>query len=444
MNKPYDVLRKIAAHGGKNDKRAILATEAKVGNDEFFAGCNAAFNSFITYGVKKVASKQNVGGTGLSWKEFKTVLDKLAARKLTGDAARAEIVKLSEKATVAEWDEWYRLILTRDLRAKFSEESVNKVVGKINKKYLVPVYDCQLAKPAKDNQHKMNGKKIIDYKLDGTRLNAKITPGVPASEAVELKSRNGKVLTNFPHIEKQLATIANYFDEPMLLDGEIMSASFQSLMKQLNRKTDVKTDDAIFNMFDIVPYADFENGLCEISQLKRRQTLDKFYADNKSKLTHVVAIDHEVVDLDAEKGQDRMEEIFKTAILAGLEGIMVKDLDAPYECKRSSNWLKIKPVATFDLKVIDVEAGKEGKQFEHTLGGLVCEGVESGKHIVVNVGSGYSEEQRDEFWAKRKKLIGMVVEISGDAITKSENKDTWSIRFPRFVRFRGFKPGEKL
>jgi len=45
----------------------------------------------------------------------------------------------------------------------------------------------------------------------------------------------------------------------------------------------------------------------------------------------------------------------------------------------------------------------------------------------------------------KDKLIGQVVEVRADAITQNQNaKDEWSLRFPRFLRFRGFEVGEKL
>jgi len=47
--------------------------------------------------------------------------------------------------------------------------------------------------------------------------------------------------------------------------------------------------------------------------------------------------------------------------------------------------------------------------------------------------------------AAKEKLIGQVVEVRADAITQNQNaKDEWSLRFPRFLRFRGFEVGEKL
>ena len=79
------------------------------------------------------------------------------------------------------------------------------------------------------------------------------------------------------------------------------------------------------------------------------------------------------------------------------------------------------------------------------LGALICEGTDDGKFIKVNVGSGLTDDNRDEFWTNKDKLVGQIVEVRADAITKNQDADNeWSLRFPRFLRFRGFEAGEKI
>jgi DNA ligase-1 len=106
-------------------------------------------------------------------------------------------------------------------------------------------------------------------------------------------------------------------------------------------------------------------------------------------------------------------------------------------------WLKQKPFIEVSLTVTRVEEGT-GRNVGK-LGAVVCEGVDDDKTIVVNVGSGFTDEQRAEFWAAQDTLIGQVVEVRADAATRSQDsEDVWSLRFPRFLRFRGFKAGEKI
>jgi DNA ligase-1 len=147
------------------------------------------------------------------------------------------------------------------------------------------------------------------------------------------------------------------------------------------------------------------------------------------------------VDLDTAEGHDVMRRYATDAVDAGFEGIMIKDLGAPYECRRSTFWMKWKPTITVDLNIIGFEEGT-GRNTGR-LGAIICEGVDDDRNIRVNVGSGFSDSDRDGYWNSRNELLGDVVEVMADAVTQNQD-GTYSLRFPRFVRFRGFEPGEKL
>jgi DNA ligase-1 len=103
--------------------------------------------------------------------------------------------------------------------------------------------------------------------------------------------------------------------------------------------------------------------------------------------------------------------------------------------------MKWKPTITVDLNIIGFESGTGRNQGR--LGAIICEGVDNGRNIHVNVGSGLSDSDRDQYWALRHDLVGRVVEVQADAVTQNQD-GSYSLRFPRFVRFRGFEAGEKL
>ena len=122
---------------------------------------------------------------------------------------------------------------------------------------------------------------------------------------------------------------------------------------------------------------------------------------------------------------------------------MIKDPNAVYECKRSVSWLKQKPFIEVSLTVTAVEEGT-GKN-EGKLGALICEGIDDGKAIKVNVGSGFTDDLRDDIWINKDTVVGQVVEVRADAATRNQDsEDIYSLRFPRFLRFRGFAKGEKI
>ena len=248
---------------------------------------------------------------------------------------------------------------------------------------------------------------------------------------------------NFEHIKKQISKHAIFFAEPIVLDGEVMSASFQDLMKQVHRKSDVEANDAVLNLFDILTLKEFNRGLGDHKQIDRSYSLAAWHGQFRDHMPNVTVVGQEQVDLDSDVGQARFKQINQDAIAGGYEGIMIKDPMAVYECRRSTAWLKLKPFIEVSLTVIAVEEGT-GRNLGK-LGALICEGEDDGKRIRVNVGSGFTDSDRDSYWQGREDVIGHTVEVRADAATQSQDSEgTWSLRFPRFLQFRGFKPGEKI
>jgi DNA ligase-1 len=429
----------LESHPSRLNKEAIIQTIAEDGCDEFFHGCQLALDPMITFGVKQVPEKTDEDGPGFSWDNFIVLASGLRNRNLTGHDARDAIAEAIKQSTQKEWNGWYRRILIKDLRAGFSEKTINKVVEKKYADYSIPVFGCQLAHDSANHETKVSGKKLIEVKLDGVRV---ITI-VRADGRVDMFSRNGKELVNFPHIVEQISSVIKQKGSSksmdVVLDGEIMSSSFQDLMKQVHRKDNVEAGDAILNLFDVLPLEDFKKGIYDKDQTTRSSMVKFWVETNQDLLPSVTYVANELVDLDTEEGQTRYKEINAKAIAGGYEGIMLKDPLAGYECKRSVAWLKLKPFIEVSLTVVDTEEGT-GKNVGK-MGALVCEGVDDGKAIRVNVGSGFTDQQRDEFWSCR--VDGQVVEVRADAVTQNQD-GTYSLRFPRFKAFRGFKIGEKI
>ena len=431
----------LECHPSRLNKEAIIEVIAQEGNNEFFAGCRLALDPMITFGLKQIPEKKDEDGAGLPWDSFSLIITGFVNRELTGNLARDTVAKMMASATKAEWNGWYRRILIKDLRCGVSEKTINKVVEKKYADYAIPVFGCQLAHDSANHESKVAGKKLIEVKLDGVRV---ITI-VRSDGRVDMFSRNGKELANFPHIVEQLSNVVKTHGTDknidVVLDGEIMSSSFQDLMKQVHRKDNVAAGDAVLNLFDVLPLEDFEKGFWNKDQAARSDMIYYWHKTYKDLLPNVTVVGHELVDLDTEAGQVRFKEINQKAVAGGYEGIMIKDPEAQYECKRSVAWLKLKPFIEVSLEVKSLEEGT-GRNVGR-LGALVCKGVDDGKSIMVNVGSGFSDNDRDTFWSAGSEVVGQIVEVRADAVTQNQD-GSFSLRFPRFLRFRGFEIGEKL
>jgi len=436
--KPWAVIEALELDNSRLYKEGIIKREAEAGNTEFFTGVKMCLDAMVTFGIKQVPEKTEDGGEGLSWDKFQEHANGFMTRQLTGNTARDVVKYLMALATQDQWNNWYRRILIKDLRCGVSEKTINNVVKKTHPEFQVPVFTCQLAHDGANHESKVCGEKLIEVKLDGVRVLTIVYP----NGRVDQFSRNGKELLNFGHIKDQFSVVASELPEPYVFDGEVMSGSFQDLMKQVHRKDNVAATDAVLYLFDMIPLRDFENGVCTTQQADRHDQLQTWMEDKLFlNLVNVKVVENELVDLDTNDGQRRFAEINALAIDGGYEGIMIKDPGAPYELKRSVAWLKQKPFIEVTLAVTGVEEGT-GKNLGR-LGALVCFGEDDGKLITVNVGSGFSDALRDEIWNCREEVIGQLVEVRADAVTQNQD-GTYSLRFPRFKTFRGFAPGEKL
>jgi DNA ligase-1 len=411
----------------------------------FLSFVKACYNPYVTFGVRQVPDTVGITDAENPWDEFNELMLQLSQRRLTGHAARDAIQITAERFDSDEWNTFLAPVLRRDLRAGISDKTINKICKKTD--YEIPVFGCQLATNS-EGRPEMKGTKRLEPKLDGVRVLLMVIPSDTGDVTTICFSRNGKQFDNFGHIEEQVRN--NFVNivrsckgvdqgrslvDGFVLDGEVIGNTFQELMRQARRKSDVQADDSVFNIFDIIPLSDFREGHWN-AQLRKRIALLDSMRSVVDTMPNVELLPHIMVDLDTAAGKDQLERYAKDNVNAGFEGIMIKELEAPYICKRSTDWMKWKPTLTVDLEVVGVEEGT-GRNLGR-LGALVCHGVDDGKEITVNVGSGFSDGDRDDYWTNRNLVIGRTCEVLCDVIT--QNRDgTYSLRFPRFVRFRDDK-----
>ena len=428
MTDPWKIIKKLESDNSRLFKEDVVKENLK--NLIFQEGLAMCLDALVTFGVKQIP-KSKEDGKGLDWDTFKKGATLLIERERTGHAARDLIEDLMHSAKINQWNDWYRRILIKDLRCGVSEKTVNNVAKKMNLDFRVPVFSCMLAHDGAKHPKKITGNCLVEYKYDGVRVIA-----IVKNNKATLYSRNGKIFNNFPHIEEALSK-SEYNN--LVLDGEVMSDDFQALMKQVYRKSGAETDDAYLALFDILPLKEFNNGKSKLNTLDRKKQLDQLSQTFES---CIKLVDYVILNFDDEKDNQKFSKMNKEALDKGYEGLMIKPSENYYESKRSHAWLKIKPFIEVTLKIVSIQEGT-GKH-SGKLGAFQVEGTDDGKFFSLSVGSGLTDDDRDKFWKSKEKLIGMLVEIRADAITQSIEGEHYSLRFPRFKSFRGFKEDEKI
>jgi DNA ligase-1 len=428
MIDPWKIIKELEANNSRLFKEDVI--EKNLSYKNFQEGLAMCLDPLVTFGVKQVPESEK-NGDGLAWIDFKKGANLLIEREKTGHAARDLIIELMNSSTNSQWNDWYRRILIKDLRCGVSEKTVNNVAKRMDLKFRVPVFSCMLAHDGAKHPKKIKGNCLVEYKYDGVRVIAIVMKG-----KATLYSRNGKIFHNFNHIENALSK--SEFNN-LVLDGEVMSEDFQALMKQVYRKSGAKTEDAYLALFDMLPLKEFNQGKSILNSLERKNELDKL---SKNFEKEIKLVDYEIINFDEKSGQEKFSKMNKEALDMGFEGLMIKPNDNFYECKRSHAWLKIKPFIEVTLKVTDIQEGT-GKH-EGKLGAFHVEGNDDGKFFSLSVGSGLTDEQRDNYWESKMSSIGRLIEVRADAVTQNIDGEHYSLRFPRFKSFRGFEKDEKI
>ena len=252
----------------------------------------------------------------------------------------------------------------------------------------------------------------LEPKLDGIRMLAVIENGV-----VSLFTRTGKSLD---HLEGIAYAVSKLGVNNVVLDGELLADDFDETISLSSRKGKDNSDLLAFHVFDMVDMEEFTDEWCTRLPYIKRRYLTKFLPESERVKIVPWIIAYSADEFDRFRTKCRED---------GFEGVMVKTLNGRYASGRSSDWLKAKDVLTFDARIVGFEEGKG--RYAGTLGALIVEGEYEGRTVRTRVGTGFDDEQRNSFWAKRHQNIDYMVEIQCQEITKGG-----SARFPVFLRRR--------
>jgi DNA ligase 1 len=187
---------------------------------------------------------------------------------------------------------------------RYLRKTLNKVLGKTEWK--IPVFSCQLAQDSTDQPKKLKGIKRLEVKLDGVRVLAVVSVMLVHCTVAMAKSlkTSHRLQTLLKNIAKH-SSVIQAFGGQFVLDGEIVGKNFQDLMKQAQRKSDAKTDNMVYHVFDIMPLSEFREGFCNLQQHKRIDLLKRAQAHlpENGCVRVMPGMD---VDLDTAEGHDVM------------------------------------------------------------------------------------------------------------------------------------------
>jgi DNA ligase-1 len=315
------------------------------------------------------------------------ILDKLSGRILSGGTAVTELSYIIRNLPPDD-AEVFKRILNKDLRCGINLATIEAAwPGLIPK--MKP--SCMLLKTYKPEKVKFPC--LAAVKKDGVRGRWLIS---------RMATRQGKPIIGIDHITDELNKYSIEFDGELCVPNTDFDTA-SGLIRSLN-----PTPEAVYYIFDSPSLGG--------TKQNRYSALISLFKETQ----YIKLIPHYLIT-----NQDKLYYYYNESIKHGEEGIVIYDPDSLYEDKRSYDWMRMVPIKTADCVVIGFFEGK-GKH-ANRLGGIIVdfEGHE------VRVGTGFSDEQREDIWMDKSTYDGVIAELEFKEKTKAG-----SLRQPRFKTFR--------
>lgn len=419
----YTDILSLQAINGSNDKQKFIKEHA---NDEGFKSfLYYALNPLLSYNLsEKTLRKEDNIPQNSGYKPFKDIFEccEYLSRLRGIDDATVRQVKMFLNTIPDDARELYIKLLSKTLRLGVTAKTVNKIIPN-----LIPEWEIQQAYPIEKYPIKNGTTEFwLTQKLNGTR--ATFYNG-------KLMSRSGLPYTGLDHITEELVWAQS---KGVILDGELTlkkeyregisdNEAFRKATGIINSTENVNKTMICFTVFDVIPSLDFESTNPKINYSIRRSLLDSLseILPKNSSINILPVLYHGNDTYAIDKLLDQMVKEDK-------EGLMV-NFDVPYRRTRHNGILKVKRFYTMDLPIIRLEEGTG--RLKGTLGALVLKY----KNNEVKVGSGFTDEQRSEFWAKGESMIDTLCEVKYKEISYDKSTGRESLQFPTFVGIRDDK-----
>lgn len=404
-----------------NDKKAIIV--ANKDNDLFKKCLKFLLDGNIVTGISnskinkisKNTSKENVTQ---ELKSFEEVMEYLKEHNTGKNEDIANVKSFIYNHYIFDDNEFsfYVQMVTKKYKLGIDSKTVNKCIPR-----LIPTWDVQLGSSYEKLKLKENEWFSLSQKINGNR--ASYYQG-------KLMSRQGKEFIGMQHIISDLEQlgIGWFYDGELvrknidnLSDGENFRIGTGIINSDSESKNEIK-----FVIFDYFPESDIKNKESTDKYKLRRKMLNELrevIAEKNLKNIEIVTMVYEGTD------QTQIMKWLDYAVEHGWEGLMLNK-DSTYKCKRTTDLIKIKRFYTMDLPIVEALEG-DGR-LKGTLGALVVKY----KDNTVNIGSGFNDETRREFWEDRDNLVGRIIEVKYKEISRDKKTGLESLQFPIYVGLR--------
>ena len=432
---PWEYLNNMRDTNSYLEKGRILQQAIDEKNWPFLEGLKRVLDPFIRGDSVDATYKESEYAHGYTWSQLKKLVDRIIQGKIRGIVKETEIEIAKEDSDKEVWNNWYRYIINKRLYANISYKRYNEII-KANglDEYVINSFIPQTSREFEERKFATIGDRIIDYITPGRRL---IVLADPNSTAVAMYS-NGKVVSDlYQNTVVEYTEFAHSFlKESMIFDGDVMSESLHELKDRGYFLRDVRLDDAVHIVYDLIPYKEYMERYFEQTLDDRRSYLEKIVsvAHSSNFLPNTQVLPHIRLDLNHETGQnmDKLYDYIKTGLDYGYKGVIIKDPSKPYKCCRTNGWISYRHKYSVVLRIDDVTQNQKYVTVH-------CSGYDNDRFFKVGVTRGMSLKTMEYCINNVDSIRGKHIEVQGSEITPPQANKTpqhFTLKLPSVVKFR--------
>ena len=417
MTKVKEIFTQLQSTNSKLEKQKIIKDNAD--NQQFTDTLVFLLSPYVLTGMSERKINKKVGAVRGAITSWKNAIEYLSTHN-TGTDYDIALIQDFITNQPEDMQDFYKGLITKSIKLGCDAKIVNGVLGK----GFIPSFEIQLAEKYFEKPNKVVGNFTLTEKLDGFRLATIIH-----NDKIEFYSRQGQFVEGLVEVEEDMRMFckANKLHNAFF-DGELVAVNCEELSSDENYKVVTKTARTKgikrglkYNIFDTLSYEEFMSQNCDTEYYKRRQLLNEL--SKNINLTHINILP--VLYNGSDK--DMIMEYLNKARENHKEGIMINLDNGKYEFKRSNNLLKVKVMQDADLKIVDVYEGT-GKN-KGKLGGIIIEFIYKDNTYRCECGSGFSDDERINYWNNPEKILNKIATIQYFEISKNDNGG-YGLRFP--------------